>query len=190
MAAQPRHAKSNLPIAERRAMIAPSAGPSVSRQCSLLRIARSSYYYQPRPMSADEVDLLNQLDRPGFHRASGVWQPAAASDAIARGDFPRTPVHPTADAQAGAFAGQGRSGTPADRIPGIWLRSSTGRAAGAGLPCRGLAVTSPLNYVSAIITIQFRSCANLLDERPSRRHHTPILTLCAFCTMDHSPVKP
>lgn len=44
-------------------MIAPSAGLSVSRQCSLLGIARSSYYYQPRPTSADELDLLNRLDR-------------------------------------------------------------------------------------------------------------------------------
>lgn len=44
-------------------MIAPSAGLSVNRQCSLLGIARSSYYYQPRPTSADELDLLNRLDR-------------------------------------------------------------------------------------------------------------------------------
>ena len=43
-------------------MIAPTAGLSVSRQCSLLGIARSSFYYRRRPESA-EVDLLNQLDR-------------------------------------------------------------------------------------------------------------------------------
>ena len=30
-------------------MIAPEAGLSVTRQCALLGIARSSFYYQPRP---------------------------------------------------------------------------------------------------------------------------------------------
>jgi putative transposase len=44
-------------------MIAPNAGLSVNRQCMLLGIARSSFYYQPRPPSAEELDLLNRLDR-------------------------------------------------------------------------------------------------------------------------------
>jgi putative transposase len=44
-------------------MIAPNAGLSVNRQCGLLGIARSSYYYQPRPVSATELDMLNRLDR-------------------------------------------------------------------------------------------------------------------------------
>jgi putative transposase len=44
-------------------MIAPNAGLSVNRQCMLLGIARSSFYYQPRPVSAEELDLLNRLDR-------------------------------------------------------------------------------------------------------------------------------
>ena len=44
-------------------MIAPKAGLSVSRQCTLLGIPRSSFYYQSRPTSADELDLLNRLDR-------------------------------------------------------------------------------------------------------------------------------
>ena len=44
-------------------MIAPSAGLSVNRQWRLLGIARSSFYYQSRPTSADELDLLNRLDR-------------------------------------------------------------------------------------------------------------------------------
>ena len=30
-------------------MIVPEAGLSVSRQCALLEIARSSFYYRPRP---------------------------------------------------------------------------------------------------------------------------------------------
>src|SRR3984893_3010599 len=53
----------HLPIAARRAMIAPEAGLSVSRQCTLLGIARSSFYYRPRPESAEELELLERLDR-------------------------------------------------------------------------------------------------------------------------------
>src|ERR1700761_2922431 len=37
----------HLPSAERRAMIAPEAGLSISRQCALLAVARSSFYYGP-----------------------------------------------------------------------------------------------------------------------------------------------
>jgi hypothetical protein len=44
-------------------MIAPEAGLSVSRQCALLEIARSSFYYRPRPEPAEERELLTQLDR-------------------------------------------------------------------------------------------------------------------------------
>jgi putative transposase len=44
-------------------MIAPEAGLSVSRQCALLGIARSSFYYRPQPESAEELDLLKRLDR-------------------------------------------------------------------------------------------------------------------------------
>ncbi|MGD0103108.1 MAG: hypothetical protein ABSC06_03615 [Rhodopila sp.] len=55
-------------------MIAPNAGLSINRQCRLLRIARSSFYYQPRPTSAEELDLLNRLDR--------IFAP---SGAVARG---------------------------------------------------------------------------------------------------------
>jgi len=44
-------------------MIAPNAGLSVNRQCTLLGIARGSFYYRPRPESAEELDLLHRLDR-------------------------------------------------------------------------------------------------------------------------------
>ena len=44
-------------------MIAPEAGLSVSRQCALLGITRSSFYYRPRPASAAELELLKRLDR-------------------------------------------------------------------------------------------------------------------------------
>src|SRR5215475_9049133 len=53
----------HLPRAERRAMIAPEAGLSVTRQCALLGIARSNFYYRPRPEAAEELDLLKRLDR-------------------------------------------------------------------------------------------------------------------------------
>src|ERR1700681_2662356 len=53
----------HLPIAARRAMIAPEAGLSVIRQCALLGVARSSFYYRPRPESAEELELLKRLDR-------------------------------------------------------------------------------------------------------------------------------
>ena len=51
-------------------MIAPNAKLSVSRQCTLLGIARSSFYYQPRPTSAAELDLL--LAQPGGDRIDTV----------------------------------------------------------------------------------------------------------------------
>ena len=44
-------------------MIAPKAGLSVSRQCALLGIARGSFYYRPRPESAEQLELLKRLDR-------------------------------------------------------------------------------------------------------------------------------
>src|SRR6267154_2707283 len=47
----------HLPSAERRAMIAPEAGLSISRQCTLLGVARGGFYYRPRPESAEELGL-------------------------------------------------------------------------------------------------------------------------------------
>jgi putative transposase len=44
-------------------MIAPEAGLSISRQCTLLGVARSGFYYRPRPESAEELELLERLDR-------------------------------------------------------------------------------------------------------------------------------
>jgi putative transposase len=38
-------------------------GWSVSRQCALLGVARSSFYYRPRPESAAELELLKRHDR-------------------------------------------------------------------------------------------------------------------------------
>ena len=44
-------------------MIAPEAGLSVSRQCALLGVVRSSFYYGPLPESAEDLELLKRLDR-------------------------------------------------------------------------------------------------------------------------------
>jgi putative transposase len=44
-------------------MIAPEAGLSVIRQCALLGVARSSFYYRSRPESGAELELLKRLDR-------------------------------------------------------------------------------------------------------------------------------
>ena len=36
---------------------------SIQRQCELLTVPRSTWYYQPRPESEDNLQLLRQLDR-------------------------------------------------------------------------------------------------------------------------------
>src|ERR1700678_971348 len=60
----------------------------------------------PAPAGIGERALSAEPARPDFHRASSVWHPAAASNAVARGDFRWAPTHPTADAQTGAIGGQ------------------------------------------------------------------------------------
>ncbi len=35
---------------------------SVSRQCELIDLSRSSYYYQPIPISQDELELMRKID--------------------------------------------------------------------------------------------------------------------------------
>lgn len=44
-------------------MIMPRAGLSSNRQCALLGVAHSSFYYRPSAELADELDLLARLDR-------------------------------------------------------------------------------------------------------------------------------
>lgn len=38
------------------------AGPSISRQCGMLAVSRSSYYYEPRPVSAEDLELMRLMD--------------------------------------------------------------------------------------------------------------------------------
>jgi putative transposase len=47
---------------QRKAMIEPSQQPSISRQCEILGIRRSSYYYRPKPIKPDDLDLMRQID--------------------------------------------------------------------------------------------------------------------------------
>ena len=84
-------------------MIAPEAGLSISLQCTLLGIARSSFYYRPRPEAAEELELLKRLDRiftdcPVYGRRLQV--------ALLRGDFDGPPARPAADEKARAVGGQ------------------------------------------------------------------------------------
>jgi hypothetical protein len=73
-------------------MIAPEAGLSVIRQCALLGIARSSFYYRPRPESPEELELLKRLDR-------------IFTD------------HPVYGSRRSGCGRSGRNGTPASGIP-------------------------------------------------------------------------
>ena len=96
-------------------MIAPEAGLSVIRQCALLGVARSSFYYRSRPESAEELELLERLDRiftdnPVY--GSRRLQVALLRDGISIG---RRRVRRLMR-ELGLWA-VGRSGTPASGIP-------------------------------------------------------------------------
>lgn len=43
-------------------MIAKESKPSIVRQCKLLNISRSAFYYQPVPMSGQDLELMRLLD--------------------------------------------------------------------------------------------------------------------------------
>jgi putative transposase len=43
-------------------MVDPQAGPSMRRQCELLRLSRSGLYYEPVPTSAEELALMRRID--------------------------------------------------------------------------------------------------------------------------------
>jgi putative transposase len=78
-------------------MIAPNAELSVNRQCTLLGIGRSSFYYRPRPTSAEELDQLNRLDRIFTEHpvcGSRRLQVALLREGISVG----RPAHPAVDA--------------------------------------------------------------------------------------------
>ena len=35
---------------------------SITRQCQLLNIQRSSFYYQPKPIKAEDLELMRLMD--------------------------------------------------------------------------------------------------------------------------------
>ena len=49
-------------IEEKREMISPNKRISISRQCKLLNLHRSNYYYKSRPMSDADLSIMNSID--------------------------------------------------------------------------------------------------------------------------------
>ena len=35
---------------------------SISRQCDILKVSRSSYYYRPKPVKQEDLDLMRKID--------------------------------------------------------------------------------------------------------------------------------
>ena len=48
---------------ERKALLEPTSDLSLSRQCQLVQISRSSIYYQPKGESEETLSLMQQIDR-------------------------------------------------------------------------------------------------------------------------------
>jgi len=56
----------NLSVRELKDLIEPSSGLiSVQRQCSLINLSRSSYYYHPRDIPLSEIEIMHKIDK--FH---------------------------------------------------------------------------------------------------------------------------
>jgi len=49
-------------VNERKAMINRESKPSIAKQCKLLDISRSGFYYQPAPVSAVELEQMRLID--------------------------------------------------------------------------------------------------------------------------------
>jgi putative transposase len=47
---------------EKRKMISPDKKLSVAQQCKLIGLPRSSFYYQPKPVSAYNQSIMRRLD--------------------------------------------------------------------------------------------------------------------------------
>ena len=50
------------PLARRRTLIQEQDEPSIRRQCELLEISRTAYYYQPCPETQENLELMRRLD--------------------------------------------------------------------------------------------------------------------------------
>ena len=48
---------------EKRALVQPEIQLSVRRQCSLVSLHRSNWYYEPEPISTEELALMRTIDK-------------------------------------------------------------------------------------------------------------------------------
>ena len=105
-------------------MIAPEAGLSVSRQCARLGIARSSFYYRPRPESAKELELLKRLDR--MFTDNPIYGSRRLQVALLREGISTGRRRAAADANARAVGGQAEAEhqQAASRAPGLSVPSA------------------------------------------------------------------
>src|SRR5271155_5841956 len=106
-------------------MIAPETGLSVIRQCTLLGVARSSFYYRPRPAGAEELELLKRLDR--IFTDHPVYGSRLLQVALLReGNFGWPPAGPAADEEARAVGGQAETKhqQAASRAQGLSISSA------------------------------------------------------------------
>ena len=51
------------PVARRRTLIQTQDEPSIRRQCELLEISRTAYYYDPCPETPENLELMRRLDQ-------------------------------------------------------------------------------------------------------------------------------
>lgn len=66
-------------LEQRRALVEPGLkGMSVVRQCDVLEIHRSGFYYTPRPMCEEDLRIMRLMPR-SFIRGNCIWRiPAGA----------------------------------------------------------------------------------------------------------------
>jgi putative transposase len=57
-----------LSLDERKAMIDTTSKLSISRQCQLLKLPRSSYYYEPKPVGDETLALMKAIDQLHLER--------------------------------------------------------------------------------------------------------------------------
>jgi putative transposase len=72
---------------------------SISAQCRLLRISRSSYHYAP--ISETDETLADGCDRPDLHGVPMVWQPPDGAALAAQWAGHWTPPGTAADGEDG-----------------------------------------------------------------------------------------
>lgn len=60
---------------ERRKMVNKTANISLSRQCKILRISRSSLYYAPIGLSPETLELMRQIDKAFTQYPFFLWSP-------------------------------------------------------------------------------------------------------------------